>query len=96
MTVNLPGITPLAPGSRLDRYELLCPIATGGMAAVWAARLSAKHGFEKLLAVKTILPEFAKDVHFQEMLLDEARIAAGIDHANVAHVLDLGEHNGIL
>jgi len=66
------------------------------MAAVWVARLLGKHGFEKLLALKMILPEFATDVAFQEMLLDEARIAAGIHHVNVAHVLDLGEEHGIL
>lgn len=90
------GTSPLSPGVKLDRYELLYPIAEGGMAAVWVVRLLGKHGFEKLLALKMILPEFATDVNFQEMLLDEARIAAGIHHVNVAHVLDLGEEHGIL
>lgn len=90
------GASPLVPGVRLDRYELLCPIAQGGMAAVWVARLKGKHGFEKLLALKTILPEYANEVSFQEMLLDEARIAAGIHHVNVAQVLDLGEQHGVL
>jgi eukaryotic-like serine/threonine-protein kinase len=86
----------LEPGTRLDRYELLCPVAHGGMASVWLARLSGKHGFEKLFAIKTILPEFAEDVRFQQMFLDEARIASRIEHANVAQVLDLGEEHGIL
>jgi serine/threonine protein kinase len=90
------GAPPLVPGVRLDRYELLCPIAQGGMAAVWVARLKGKHGFEKLLALKTILPEYANDASFQAMLLDEARIAAGIHHVNVAQVLDLGEQHGVL
>jgi eukaryotic-like serine/threonine-protein kinase len=88
--------TRLEPGTRLDRYELLCPVAHGGMASVWLARLSGKHGFEKLFAIKTILPEFAEDVRFQQMFLDEARIASRIEHANVAQVLDLGEEHGIL
>jgi eukaryotic-like serine/threonine-protein kinase len=87
---------PLAPGVRLDRYELLCPVAQGGMASVWVARLTGKHGFEKLFAVKAILPRFAHDVRFQKMFLDEARLASRIDHANVAHVLDLGEVNDVL
>jgi serine/threonine-protein kinase len=86
----------LAPGYKLDRYELLCPIAEGGMASVWVARQRGKHGFEKLVAIKTILPKFASDVRFQEMFLDEARIASRIEHANVAQIFDLGEENEIL
>ncbi len=66
------------------------------MASVWVARQSGKHGFQKLVAIKTILPKFAADVRFQEMFLDEARIASRIDHPNVAHILDLGEENEIL
>jgi serine/threonine protein kinase len=88
--------SPLVPGYRLDRYELLCPIAEGGMASVWVARLRAKHGFEKLVAIKTILPKHAEDPRFQQMFLDEARIASRIDHVHVAHVLDLGDEHGVL
>ena len=46
------------------------------MASVWLARLRGKHGFEKLVAIKTILPKFAADPRFQQMFLDEARIAS--------------------
>jgi serine/threonine protein kinase len=88
--------THLAPGYRLDRYELLCPIGAGGMASVWVARLQGKHGFEKLVAIKTILPRYACDPAFQKMFLDEARIAARIQHINVAQILDLGDHHGVL
>ena len=90
------GRVPLEPGSRLYRYELLCPIAHGGMASVWLARFVGKHGFEKLVAVKTILPEYASDPRFQQMFLDEARIASGIEHVNVAQILDLGEQHEVL
>jgi serine/threonine-protein kinase len=88
--------SPLAPGYKLDRYELLCPIAEGGMASVWVARQRGKHGFEKLVAIKTILPKFATDLRFQEMFLDEARIASRIEHLNVAQIFDLGEEHDIL
>ena len=88
--------SPLAPGYKLDRYELLCPIAEGGMASVWVARQRGKHGFEKLVAIKTILPKFAADPRFQQMFLDEARIASRIEHLNVAQILDLGEEHDIL
>ena len=83
------------PGYFLDRYELLCPLADGGMASVWVARLRGKHGFEKLVAIKTILPQFATDERFQEMFLDEARIASRIEHPNVAHIMDVGEQHDI-
>jgi serine/threonine-protein kinase len=82
----------LVPGYRLDgRYELLYPYAQGGMATVWIARVQGKHGFEKLVAVKTILPHLAQDDSFRAMFLDEASIASRIRHPNVADILDLGE-----
>jgi eukaryotic-like serine/threonine-protein kinase len=85
----------LAPGFKLDRYELLCPIAQGGMAEVWMARQTGKHGFEKLVAVKTILPKFADDERFQRMFLDEAHVSSRIEHPNVAQVFDVGEADDI-
>jgi serine/threonine-protein kinase len=66
------------------------------MATVWLARLRGKRGFEKLFAVKTIRTELVDDPRFQEMFLDEARIASGIQHPNVAQILDLGEQNETL
>ncbi|HEY8039027.1 MAG TPA: protein kinase [Polyangiaceae bacterium] len=86
----------LRAGYRLDRYELLCPIASGGMATVWLSRLRGKRGFEKLFAIKTIRTELVDDPRFQEMFLDEARIASGIQHPNVAQILDLGEQEDVL
>lgn len=88
--------TALTPGSTLDRYELLCPLAEGGMATVWLARMHGKRGFEKLVAIKTIKAELVDDPRFEEMFLDEARIASGIAHPNVAQIIDLGEKNGVL
>jgi eukaryotic-like serine/threonine-protein kinase len=90
-----PRPSPLAPGFKLDRYELLCPIAEGGMASVWIARHTGKHGFEKFVAIKTVLPKFAADARFQQMFQDEARIASRIEHANVAQILDVGEQHDI-
>src|SRR5260370_11977088 len=66
------------------------------MASVWVARLLGKHGFEKLVAIKTILARYARDPRFQQMFLDEARIASRIAHPNVAQILDLGEDQGVL
>lgn len=66
------------------------------MASVWVARLRGRHGFQKLVAIKTILPRYTSDPRFRRMFLDEADIASRIDHPNVAQVFDLGEQNGVL
>jgi serine/threonine-protein kinase len=66
------------------------------MASVWAARQHGKHGFEKLVAVKTILPGLARQARFRSMFLDEARIASRVDHPNVARILDVGEEKDLL
>jgi eukaryotic-like serine/threonine-protein kinase len=86
----------LEPGCHLDRYELLCLLGQGGMGSVWLARMDAGHGFDKLVALKTLLPQFAADVRFRTMFLDEARIASWIVHGNVVQILELGEQGGWL
>jgi len=91
-----PPTTALTPGDRLDRYELLCVLAQGGMGTVWLARLSGKLGFERLVALKTILPTYSSDRQFCDMFLDEAKIAGGIDHENVARILEIGEDRGAI
>jgi hypothetical protein len=86
----------LAPGCRLDRYDLLLQVAEGGMGSLWLARQEGKHGFERIVAIKTILPKLASDAEFRRMFLDEARVVSRIEHPNVAQVLDLGEERGVL
>src|SRR5262245_14416104 len=81
----------IRPGMVLDRYEVLCLLAQGGMASVWLARLEGKLGFTKVRALKTMLPSVADDPTTKEMFLDEVRIASRIVHPNVAEILDVGE-----
>jgi serine/threonine protein kinase len=83
-------------GPVLGRYELLMRIASGGMATVWAARLRGPRGFQKILALKTILPRLCDDAKYERMFLDEATLASQIRHPNVAQIFDLGEDNGVL
>ena len=66
------------------------------MATVWAARLKGTRGFQKIVAVKTMLPSVSDDPLFEQMFLDEATLASSIRHPNVAEILDLGEENGVL
>ena len=75
----------------LGRYQLLMPIAKGGMGQVWAARQSGTRGFQKMVAVKTILPSHEDGQHLEAMLFEEASLASLVRHPNVAETLDLGE-----
>jgi serine/threonine protein kinase len=86
----------VGPGSTLGRYDILMPVARGGMASVWAARLHGSRGFQKIVAIKTMLPDMSDDPDFESMFLDEARVAARIRHPNVVEILDLGEQDDVL
>ncbi len=90
------GTYTLAPGTVLGRYELLLPIAQGGMATVWAARQRGSRGFARTVAIKTILPSLSDDATFEQMFLDEAAIASRIHHPNVVEIYDLGEEDEVL
>ncbi len=72
------------------RYQLLKKLATGGMAQIYLARQVGPEGFEKLLVVKRILPHLAENEDFITMFLDEARIAARLNHPNIVQIFDLG------
>jgi eukaryotic-like serine/threonine-protein kinase len=93
---SAPEPAELRPGSRLGRYEILLGIAQGGMARVWAARQQGHRGFTKVVAIKTILPSLTSDPSFEEMFLDEARVAASVHHPNVCQIFDLGEESETL
>src|SRR6185295_10471001 len=64
------------------------------MAEVFVAKRKGPHGFEKRVALKRILPQFAVEPDFVHMFIDEARLAARLDHANIVQVFDFGTHAG--
>ena len=74
----------------VGRYQILDRVAVGGMAELFKAQLTGQHGFEKLVAIKKILPHLANDRTFVEMFIDEARITAQLDHRNIVAVFELG------
>jgi serine/threonine-protein kinase len=80
---------PGAARQRVDRYELIGEIASGGMATVYLARLSGVGGFRRFVAIKRLHPHLAGEREFVEMFLDEARLAAGIHHPNVVSILEV-------
>lgn len=76
------------------RYQLLEPLASGGMAEVWRARAAGPAGVEKELALKLVRGEHAASSDFARMLVEEARLAARLTHANVVQVFELVEEGG--
>ena len=78
-------------GRKFGRFELLERIGVGGMAEVWKARVAGVGGFEKMLVVKKILPAFAQNKTFVDMLLAEARLCAILQHTNIVQTYENGE-----
>ncbi|HET9956492.1 MAG TPA: serine/threonine-protein kinase [Polyangiaceae bacterium] len=88
---------PLQAGDLLGKYQLVCPVARGGMGQVWAARQTGLLGLPGLVAIKTALPSSDRTLEsMQTLLFDEARVAASIDHPNICKILELGFERGVL
>jgi serine/threonine protein kinase len=81
------GFEPKAFG----RYVLMDKLAIGGMAEIYKAKTYGVDGFEKLLAIKRILPHCSADKEFINMLVDEAKLTVLLSHANIVQVFDLGK-----
>ena len=73
-------------------YTLFEQIGKGGMAQIYLARAETELGATRLAVVKQILPAFADDPRFAEMLIHEAKLAARLGHRRIAQVFDLGKH----
>ena len=80
----------------LGPYLIEERLATGGMAEVFVAKRTGPHGFFKRVALKRILPQFARDADFVSMFVDEARLAGRLEHPNVVQVFDFGDIEGEL
>ena len=76
---------------RVGQYEILLPIARGGMATVYLARAEGHGGFDRYVALKLTLPHLRSDPEFSAHLLDEAKLVAHIRHTNVVPVLDVAQ-----
>ena len=76
------------------KYYLLERINVGGMAEVFRAKEYGVEGFERLVAVKRILPNIAEDKDFIRMFVDEAKIAVQLNHANIGQIFNLGVEEG--
>lgn len=83
----------LKPGMFIaDRYEILEKIGSGGMSDVYKAKC---HKLNRYVAIKVLKPEFSEDRSFVTKFRVEAQSAAGLIHANIVNVYDVGDENGI-
>jgi serine/threonine protein kinase len=83
-----------AEGEEFGKYELLDRIAVGGMAELYRARMTAAAGVTRPVVIKKILSHYAGNAAFVSMFINEARIAVGLSHGNIAQVFDFGEVDG--
>jgi serine/threonine-protein kinase len=75
---------------QIGSYEVLAKLAEGGVGTVYLARKRGPSQFSRLVAIKRLHPQFARDADLVTMFTDEARLGARIHHANVVSILDLG------
>jgi serine/threonine protein kinase len=77
------------------KYQILERIATGGMAEIYKARLEGIGGFQRTFAIKRILPHLSQNADYVAMLVDEAKVAGLLSHANIVQILDLGQVDAV-
>src|SRR5438477_2539821 len=76
------------------KYQLFASLGRGGMADVFLAVARGPMGFNKLVVIKRLRPSLAQEEGFRDMFLDEARLAARLNHPNVIHTYEVGESQG--
>ena len=79
---------------KFGKYQLLQKIAVGGMAELYRSKVTRDHGFEKLVAIKKILPHLTDQGNLVKAFIDEARLAAHLQHENIVQIYDFGSIEG--
>src|SRR5581483_1151127 len=77
--------------TKFGKYTLVDRLAVGGMAEIFLARQAGLEGFEKMVVIKRIRPHLSKQASFVKMFLNEAKLAAQLNHPNIVQIYDLGK-----
>lgn len=85
---------PAASDLVFGRYQIIRRLAVGGMGEVFLARQSSVAGFDRLIILKSLLPDLADQKDFVDQFLDEARVAATLNHPNIVSIYEVGQWNG--
>ncbi|MBI1944444.1 MAG: serine/threonine protein kinase [Deltaproteobacteria bacterium] len=94
-TGTAPGADVPAPSDLVfGRYQIIRRLAVGGMGEVFLARQSGVAGFDRLVILKSLLPDLASQEDFVNQFLDEARVAATLNHPNIVSIYEVGLWNG--
>lgn len=104
ISIGPPGLEPPADqgisgatdilGERFGKYLVVGDIAVGGMAEVFLGVHRGPEGFQKAVVIKRVLPAYSGNPSFVQMFVDEARIAARLEHPNIVRTYEFGEVNG--
>src|SRR5436305_4274686 len=89
-----PKLLPAGMPARFGKYEVISHLATGGMADIFLARARGLKGFEKLVIIKRVRQALADDKSIIELFLDEARLAASLQHPHIVQVYEIGIVDG--
>ncbi|MEM6532688.1 MAG: serine/threonine-protein kinase [Myxococcota bacterium] len=81
--------------SVVGKYDIIRRIAVGGMAEIFLARQIGLEGFDRLVILKTLLPDLAQEEESVRSFLDEARIAATLNHPNIVGIYEVGVQDGL-
>jgi serine/threonine-protein kinase len=84
---------PLA-GERFGKYQLVRELASGGMAQIFLSVYQGLEGFNRVVAIKRVLPQMTASPEFVQMFLDEARLAARLEHPNIVRTYEFGVEDG--
>ncbi|HEX5661391.1 MAG TPA: protein kinase, partial [Polyangiales bacterium] len=80
---------------QLGPYTLIAEISSGEFTTVHLAHKRGAHGFDRLVAIKRLKPAYARQPEWSQLLLDEARLGASVDHPNTVDILDVGTDAGV-
>ena len=83
------------PTQTFGKYQILEKIASGATAEIYKARMEGIGGFARSFAIKRIRPDLSRNRDYIELLVDEAKVAGLLSHANIVQILDLGEVDGL-
>ena len=82
----------MTPGTKLGRYEIRSKIGQGGMGEVYLAQDTK---LDRKVAVKILPTDVAANRNRMQRFIREAKSAAALNHPNIAHVYEIGEHEGV-
>src|SRR5688572_17306671 len=81
-------------GEEFGKYMLIGELAVGGMAEVYLAVQQGLQGYLKVVTIKRMLPHLNGQPEFVAMFIEEARLGARLEHANIVRTYEFGEHDG--